>query len=653
MMFRGLVSVPLRRLSGFAGLNGVNNAEDFLPVAQRAVKKTTELISGIEAVKHGPDVVSVLDEISDSVCRVADVANFCYCVHPDENWRRHSSYALQHLVKYISQLNTNEELFSALKASLEDRVQSGEWDSEAIVVGESLYRDFVSCGMGSNRKEEIHNLIALEHKLGMNFQKCATEHQEVKALSLPNVFAIPSHLETVFIQHAGEYHMAMTPSNYSAVMHAVQDESIRKAAYLTHFQSLQQNTATLNELLIVRNKWAQELGWDSFAHFKLQDSLAVDPMAVDQFLKAVAKTTKPEADQEISRLADMKGSPIHQWDVPYFTSARRKEVLQNYKSNILLEFNLQTVINGISRLLLELMDIEMVQLNEEDVWDSSVQVFAFRQASEEFSDIGHLYMDLMGRSKKRPENAHYTLRCGRTLANGRYQTPIVALVTNFANYQISFFELKTFLHEFGHVLHSMLSKTRFQHLFGTRGPLDLVEIPSHFFERLGYHAELLQYLAGIDRRGNRPVSLDALGNTIKANSMFMNIRTQEQLQIALADQMLHGTAFHEKETTTTEVMEMVQEEIGSIPFVPGTFKEAWLTHLTTYGARYYAYILSRHIANIAWNQHIGPDLFNKPKWKFVREHLFQPGGAIKPQEYVWNLIGRDRLVKQQQGWIPK
>ena len=651
LMSRRFVSIALRQLSGFAGLNGLNNAEDFLPVAREAVKKTDGLISRIGHVPPGAEVVEVLDEISDSVCRVADVANFCYSNHPDENWRSHSVRALQFLIQYIGKLNTNEQLFTALQASLAARSSSVKWTSETQIVAESLHREFVNCGMGSNKSQDVQEHISAEHALTMKFQRCVAEHKEVHPLTLKDPSVLPDPLRNRCVQHQGQYHLPITPSHYMAIVHSVGDEDLRKRAYCAHFQSLQQNVETLKELLNVRRLWSDTLGWKSFAHFKLQDSIATDPEAVIDYLTDMAVHLKPAADEDVRILREMKGSEISAWDVPYYTVLKQKQVVDSYGSAIFSDFDMQSVINGIAQILEHCMDIEMIELETDGCWDSNVQMFAFRQASDgDF--IGHLYMDLLGRQNKRPENAHYTLRCGRDLHDGQYQTPIIALITNFSSKRISFFELRSLLHEFGHVLHSLLSNTRFQHLFGTRGPLDLVEIPSHFFENMAYSPDALQYMAGVDLKSHLLISRASLENLIEVNRLFSSLRTQEQIQIALFDQLIHAPSHTETGWTSGEVMERVVSQDGSVPYVPDTFKEAWLTHLTTYGARYYSYLFSRRIANLAWETHIGEDIFNKSKWNFIREHLFQPGGAVKPQDYAFELVGKDCFVKRKGGWTP-
>lgn len=642
-----------RPLKYFVGLEGLRNAEDFQSVAQEAIKKTEPWIRDIDSVSAGPKVIETMDVISDAVCRVADVANFCFCVHPDENWRLQAFHAFQHLVKYIGTLNSNAALFERLKASLELRKQSlDSWTVETSIVGESLFRDFANCGMGSTQNEEIQNLIETENALSMEFQRRAVEQRELNALTLTDISMLPVDLQQACIQHSGHYHLPMTPLNYHTIQILVKKESLRKDAYEAHFQSLQDNVVTLQRLLETRKQWAETLGWESFAHFKLQDSIVSDPTAAQQFIKRTANRIRSEADEDIKTLEKIKGSVIFPWDVQHLINEARSRRIQSLGSRMVYGFELQSVINGLAQILRNCLNIQMAELKRTELWDSSVQVFAFHDTSTD-ALIGHLYMDLMSRRNKRPENAHYTLRCGRIREDGQYQTPIVALVTNFESRHLGYSELKALLHEFGHVLHSLLCKTRYQHLFGTRGPLDLVEVPSHFFEQLLTQPEILQYFSGLDAQTRQLPSVDALKNFLQVNEMFSNLRLQEHLRIALADQLFHGTTMGENTKSTSDVMQCVHDVVGSLPYVPGTFKEAWLTHLTTYGARYYAYIYSKSIANIAWETRFTSDFINPSTWQEIRQHLFQPGGAIDPQEYVWNLIGKNRLTKWKNGWFPK
>lgn len=628
-----------------------------MKVAKGAMERTDELISKVDQVSIGPDVVRALDEISDSICSVADVANFCNCVHSNERWRTESRRASQLLMNYISKLNTNLDLFNALKASLDKQQQSPMveyWSEEALVVGQSLYRDFQNSGIGCLNRKEIVELIGMEHQLGNKFQNCVAQHSEVKALSLKDASLVPSHLEAFGVHHMGLFHLPMTPSIYHNITHSVDEEWIRKEAYLAHFSSLKENVKTLEELLEVRRNWAKALGWSSFLELKLQDSIIENPNSVKSFLTSIAEASRSGALEEIKDLENLKGSKLLPWDLSYYMSKARRERLKDLGFHHPIEFQLDSVINGLRRFLAEFMDIEMIlNLDVSLLWSKSVQRYTFKQLTRKIK-IGELYLDLFSRKDKVPENAHYTLRCGRLLKDGSYQTPVVALVTNFTSSTISFHELKTLMHEFGHVLHSLLSRTHFQHLFGTRGPLDLVEIPSHFFENLSQSPEALQYFLGVDNKTKKLISIETLKNAIEVNSMFQNLRILDQIQIAMIDHKLHNPDFQRlHQTSTAEIVEEVTQEFGVLPYIKHTNREAWLTHLVSYGGRYYSYIYSRHVGNLAWNRNIESNIFDRQSWKSIQNRLFKPGGAMNPQDYVRALIGQENLNKDKSnGWIP-
>lgn len=649
---------PRSFTEGFVGYKGLSQPDDFVKVAKGAIERTDGLISKMDQVSIGPDVVGALDEISDSICSVADVANFCNCVHSNERWRTEARRASQILMNYISNLNTNLDLFNALKSSLDKQQQQqlpmdDYWSEEALVVGQSLFRDFQNSGIGRPNRQEIVELIAMEHQLGNKFQICVARHSEVKALSLKDARLVPSHLETFGVHHLGHFHLPMTPSIYHNITHTVDEEWIRKEAYLAHFSSLKENVKTLEELLEVRRNWANALGWNSFLEFKLQDSIVVNPNSVKSFLHNIAEDSRSGALEEIQDLKKLKGSEIQPWDLSYYMNKAKRQRLKDLGFHHPIEFQLDSIINGLRRFLAEFMDIEMIlNLDVSLLWSKSVQQYTFKHLTRKIK-IGELYLDLFSRKDKVPENAHYTLRCGRLLNDGRYQTPVVALVTNFTSSTISFYELKTLLHEFGHVLHSLLSRTHFQHLFGTRGPLDLVEIPSHFFENFSQSPQALQYLLGVDDKTKKLTPIETLKNAVEVNSMFQNLRILDQIQIAMIDHKLHNLDFHTLDQTSAEIVEDVTQEFGVLPYIKDTNREAWLTHLVSYGGRYYSYIYSRHVGNLAWSRNIESNIFDRQSWKSIQNRLFKPGGAMNPQDYVKSLIGQENLNKDKSnGWIP-
>ena len=133
------------------------------------------------------------------------------------------------------------------------------------------------------------------------------------------------------------------------------------------------------------------------------------------------------------------------------------------------------------------------QLGKHEGWAPGVRKSAATHETEGL--VGTLYLDLAHRPHKHTNAATFMIRCGRRLTGNTYQLPIVALLCNFPGTSLTLQEFEVLCHEFGHVMHALLSRTEFQHVSGTRGPPDFTEIPSHLFEHYATNYDFLQTFA--------------------------------------------------------------------------------------------------------------------------------------------------------------
>ena len=318
-------------------------------------------------------------------------------------------------------------------------------------------------------------------------------------------------------------------------------------------------------------------------------------------------------------------------------------------------------VSGMSALLTEAMGLRLVSvpLGPGEAWASGIgKVLVVNDADGE--TYGTIYLDLLQRPGKFGGAALFTLRCGRRLSNGEYQLPKVALVANIstssaADGYLSFGDLETLCHEFGHAMHSVLSRTELQHLSGTRGPQDIIEVPSHVFERFASDRRALSLM--VEHSGGDPSIVDdqLIGVLESRRRHCAATKLQKTVHTCLLDQYMHGEGVLGSDFGSKRDIERFMRAHGAsgsndelTAFPPLRF-----THLVGYAGNYYAYLFANCIAAEVWDGGGGRGEGTWPSRALMRDTMLQTGGSIPAKAYVQELVGADGLVDVDGGCFPR
>ncbi|KAF9602837.1 hypothetical protein IFM89_031697 [Coptis chinensis] len=271
-------------------------------------------------------------------------------------------------------------------------------------------------------------------------------------------------------------------------------------------------------------------------------------------------------------------------------------------------------------------------------------------------DLGYLYLDLYSRKGKYPGSAHFTIKGGRKISEKEYQLPIVALVCDFSApsgssiARLNHGEVVTLFHEFGHALHSLLSRTDYQHFSGVRVVIDLAETPSHLFEYYAWDYRFLKTFAKHYLTGEViPEKLVQSMNSAK--KMFAATELQRQVLYSLIDQKLFG----EQSTMPMDTISVVADlkrQYTSWNHVEGTHWHSRFNHFITYGASYYTYIYARCFAATIWQEVCVEDPLSRAAGSTLRSELLQHGGAKEPSTLLKDLAGDQILRYHKEGIMP-
>ncbi|XP_055100055.1 mitochondrial intermediate peptidase isoform X3 [Symphalangus syndactylus] len=468
---------------GLFGVPELSAPEGFHIAQEKALRKTELLVDRACSTPPGPQTVLIFDELSDSLCRVADLADFVKIAHPEPAFREAAEEACRSIGAMVEKLNTNVDLYQCLQKLLADKKLVDSLDPETRRVAELFMFDFEISGIHLD-KEKRKRAVDLNVKIldlsstflmGTNFPNKIEKH------------LLPEHIRHNFTS-AGD-HIIIDG------LHAESpDDLVREAAYKIFLYPNAGQLKCLEELLSSRDLLAKLVGYSTFSHRALQGTIAKNPETVMQFLEKLSDKLSERTLKDFQMIRGMKmklnpqNSEVMPWDPPYYSGVIRAERYNIEPSLYCPFFSLGACMEGLNILLNRLLGISLYaeQPAKGEVWSEDVRKLAVVHESEGL--LGYIYCDFFQRADKPHQDCHFTIRGGRLKEDGDYQLPVVVLMLNLPSSSKSSPTLLTpgmmenLFHEMGHAMHSMLGRTRYQHVTGTRCPTDFAEVPSILME---------------------------------------------------------------------------------------------------------------------------------------------------------------------------
>ena len=436
--------------------------------------------------------------------------------------------------------------------------------------------------------------------------------------------------------------------SYTAAMTYLDDEQIRHQlwqAYNTRATETPfDNSGLLKRILELRREKARRLSFRDFADFVLDDRMAHSGEVAQTFLDRLRVQTEARFRQENAELETFAGKKLHPWDVGYWAEKLRVKVYDFDEEVLRPYFRLENVVNGMFEIFGKLFGMKVTPNDGAPLWDSSVRSYSIHD-SRTSQLLGHFYADWFPRENKRggawmdslitgyPESGkpHVGLICGNL-------TPPVAEKPSLLTHR----EVETIFHEFGHLLHHMLSRVPVHSLSGTNVAWDFVELPSQIMENWCWERAALDLFARHWETSELiPDELFVKLNktrTYRAANMQMR-----QLGFGFVDLALHRIWNGE-----TTVLEFARQALS--PFVastlPGNYAMiASFTHLfgdpVGYGAGYYSYKWAEVLDADAFSRFRKEGVFDETVGKSFRENILEKGDSEDPAVLFRNFMGRD------------
>ncbi|CAI9774984.1 unnamed protein product [Fraxinus pennsylvanica] len=670
-------TAPLIRETGLYGFDHLKTPKGFQRMVDDAIERSNELVNYIAGMPSGPEIIDAMDEISNAVCTVIDSAELCRHTHPAREFVEEAGNASLRINEYLHYLNSNCTLYHAVVKAEKDHHLLTE---EAQRAARHLRIDLEKGGIHLS-PEKLDRV----NQLNIDIVRLCREFNE-------NIIADPGHVDifpgsrvpknlhhlakpiyrpsgqlrvsTVLDGNKKErgFRLVTEPDALSSILQLASDAEVRKLAYVRGNSVPRANLVVLDKLIAARHEFAEIVGYKSYAQFALKDNMASSPEVVLPFLHDMSKMVRPKAEEEFKKILDFKREKSGQldeglepWDEVYFTRLMKSSAHNFNNSVVASYFSLPQCIEGLKMLAESLFHVKCHEtpLAPGESWHPDVLKLSLHHPDE--GDLGYLYLDLKSREHKHPIFAHFAIKGGRRISETEYQLPIVALVcnfsgSNFTSVMLHHSDVETLFHEFGHALHSLLSRTDYQHFSGTRVVLDFAETPSNLFEYYSWDYRFLRKFAKHYSTGD-PIPEDLVKSMLGAKNMFAAIELQRQILYALIDQTLHGAQLSSTRDTSSIVADLRREHT-CWKYVEGTHWHARFSHLVTYGAGYYSYLYAKCFAATIWQKLCQQDPLSLATGSSLRTKFLQHGGAKDPADILNDLVGSGAIRNQNGGIIP-
>ena len=645
--------------------------EHFKPAILEGIKKHEEEINAIANSSDAPtfeNTILAMENAGELLSNVNVVFSNLNSANTNKEIQNIAKETAPNLSAHRDNIYLNEKLFARVKA-LWDKKETLGLNLEQAKILDNSYKDFVRSGANLSDSDKailrkINGELSLTSlKYGQNIL-AETNKYELVIESKKDLAGLPQGLIDAAAADAkakgkeGKWVFTLSNSSVMPFLQYSSNRALRKQiwnAYQTkgnHDDELD-NKKNAVELANLRGQKARLLGFKSHSNYVLEESMAKTPENVNKLLNDLWKPALEIAKTEASDIQKMmakdgiKGA-VQPYDWRYYTEKIRKERFDLDEEELKPYFSLENVRKGVFQVTEKLYGIQFKELNNVPKYHPDATVWEVTEADG--SPIGIIYMDFHPRDSKRGGAWMTSYRTQKTV-DGKRLAPVISIVCNFTKPSgdtpalLTFDEVSTFFHEFGHALHGLLSNVTYRSLAGTSVPRDFVELPSQIMENWAAEPEVLKMYAKHYKTGD--VIPDALVNKLKKAGTFdQGFATTEYLAASLLDLAYHSqTKDITVDANTFEKAAMTK--IGLIESIIPRYRSTYFSHIFSggYSSGYYSYIWSGVLDTDAFEVFKTTTLFNPEKAKSFRENVLEKGGTEDPMVLYKRFRGAEPSIE--------
>lgn len=571
------------------------------------------------------------------------------------------------LTAHSNNISLNEALFARIKAVYDQREQLSLSTEERQLL-QKTYDGFVRSGanLTGADKETFRQLNTELSVLTLRFSQNLLKETNGYALPLTEaqLAGLPSSTKEAYAQAAKEkgqtgYLVTLDAPSFIPFMKYSDDRSLRQQLYMAyHTQCTHDNEYNnlriVKQLVNLRMQLAQLLGYPTFAHYKLENRMARTDRAVYQLLNQLLEAYTPTAQQEVAEVTALAQAlegndfQLMPWDWAYYAEKLKNKKFELNDEELRPYFELSQVEKGVFGLATRLYGITFRENPDIPVYHPDVKAYEVFDKDERFLAV--LYTDFHPRAGKR-SGAWMTGYKEQWIENGVNSRPHVSVTMNFTKPSahqpalLTFSEVTTFLHEFGHALHGMFANTTYASLSGTNVYWDFVELPSQIMENFAIEEAFLQTFARHYQTG-APLPSELIRKIVNASNFNVAYACLRQVSFGLLD-MAWYTRHESFDGDVRAYEKAAWQQAQVLPGIEETCMSVQFSHIMAggYAAGYYSYKWAEVLDADAFSLFKKNGIFDPATAAAFREHILSKGGTEHPMILYKRFRGQEPSIE--------
>jgi oligopeptidase A len=625
--------------------------EDVLPALEKLISEHREKLTALlddPKFQNFDTLVTPLEEMNHELSRVWSPVRHLQTVLDATGWREAYNASLPLLTEHSTEISQNSELQQAFERVSESLPDDAPEVKRSLV--DQALRDFRLAGvaLAADKKTEFRELMQELATVQANFDQNVQDstdswhfhvEDETDLAGLPAQNTERARCDAEEKGVAGWW-LTLDVPTYQAVMTHVESRNVRQAFYQawstrasdrsadTSFD----NSENIANILQLRHRAARLVGFDSYAEYSLATKMATETTEVIDFLRELASRTRATAETEVAEIAEVASHELAAWDVAFYTEKLKQKKFSISNEALRQYFPISRVLSGLFGLTGKLYGVSIAKCDDIRKWHDNVDYFELREESG--TVIGGFYADLYARNGKR--GGAWVDECVvRRNLNGENVSPVGYLVCNFSppdtngSSLLTHDDVVTLFHEFGHMLHHLLTRVDYPSLAGFNGvPWDAVELPSQFMENFAWCYEVLAQASGHHESGE-PLPKELFQKLDDSRHCGAAMGMLRQIEFALFDFQLHANYDAEKGSDPLEILKLVRDEVSLVPYPEYNRLPHSFSHIFAggYAAGYYSYKWAEVLAADAFAAFEEAGIFDQQTASRFRSEILEIGGS--------------------------
>ena len=601
-----------------------------------------------------------LDDVTYQASLAANRATIIKETNKNPAMRTAAENAVKAFQEWAVGVDYREDVYKAIKAFADTHPKLTGEDEKLL---KETLRDYRRAGLelAPDQRKEVEQLRKELSKLGTDFDTNIVKAVAPVMFTKADLDGLPeSFFASPGIKTGDDVYtvMANVTWQFNTVEENAKSEATRKQLYvIRETLAKDTNVPVLNQMLALRNKIALRLGYKSWDDYQTEVKMAKTGTNAEKYINDLVAGIQPKFDSEVAELQKLKAADtkpnakIEVWDWRYYSNQRNKQKYAVDKEALRAYFPFQKALDGMFNIYQSIFGLKFEKIAAPYKWIDDLQLYLVTDSATG-EPLGMFYLDMFPREGKFNHFAQFDIISGKLLPDGKYQRPTVALLCNFPPASadnpslLTHQDVETLFHEFGHALHSIVTRAKYGRFAGTHVPGDFVEAPSQMLQNWVWDKKVLDTFAADYRDPSKKIPAEIVKKMNDAKLANAAVFYRRQFAFASFDLALHDPHPEDMPYDCVAISNPILEKVF-LPIDPSTTFVSYFGHLNGYDAGYYGY---------AWADAISADMatvFEKAKDGYLdkqagmklRREIYEPGDSRDVNVSIEKFEGRKQSIQ--------